>query len=131
MAGSTEVAKEKSVTGAALEFRVRPVSYGLLSVLALSCGFHTLAAPDDVSDEFSSGRRPSARFGVAIWSNVPVDLPAASIMVGYGPAYSHLHLPQGCKAQIEEDHSPDCALLLCALVAGDGPSQFQAKGCFV
>lgn len=131
MAGSAEVAKEKSVTGAALEFRVRPVSYGLLSVLALSCGFQPLAAPNDVSDESSSGRRPSARFGVAIWSSVPVDLPAASVTVGYGPAYSPIHLPQGCKTQIEEDYSPDCVLLLCALVAGAGPSQFQEKRCFV
>ena len=82
MSGGPDAVKEKSVTGAALEFRIRPASYGLLSVLALACGFQpAAAAAKDVSDESSEGRQPPARFGVAVWSNVPVDLPAASMMV--------------------------------------------------
>ncbi|KAK9904998.1 hypothetical protein WJX75_007420 [Coccomyxa subellipsoidea] len=80
--GGPDTVKEKSVMGAALEFRIRPASYGLLSVLALACGFQPVAAAaEDVSDESSEGRKPPARFGIAVWSNVPVDLPAASMMI--------------------------------------------------
>ena len=60
-----------------MELRVRPVNEGMQSVLALWCGFAPLRA---------EARRPgvraqSARFGVALWSNVPVDLPGVSVEV--------------------------------------------------
>lgn len=86
--GVEAAAKGRSVTAAALEFRMRPVKDGLLSALALSCGFQALPGPNSATDDTAQktsaaadGARP-VRFGVALWSNIPADLPASSILVG-------------------------------------------------
>ena len=69
---------EASVTGAALECRVRPVNDGLQSVLALWCGF----APLSPADAEPGARERNAKFGIAFWSSLPVEVPAAGIEVG-------------------------------------------------
>lgn len=66
---------DKPVTYAALEFSMRPVNYGLYSVLALSCGF-ARDLPQDGTPAADAGT--AWRFAIALWSNLPVDLPVAS-----------------------------------------------------
>ncbi len=79
-AGSSEGAgpREPSVAGAGLECRVRPGNDGLQAALALCCGFAPLSGADA-----QPGPQPrSARFGIALRSNLPVELPASSLEVG-------------------------------------------------
>ncbi|BDA49831.1 probable trafficking protein particle complex subunit 11 at N-terminal half [Coccomyxa sp. Obi] len=84
--GGAEAAKERSVTGAALEFRIRPVKDGLLSALALLAGFQPASSPDITAEmarkeSATADNARTVRFGVALWSNIPADLPASSILV--------------------------------------------------
>ena len=69
--------QDKPVTDAALEFAMRPVNYGLNSALALTCGFTKGLADGPVP----SGSNTAWRFAIAVWSNLPVDLPATAIEV--------------------------------------------------
>lgn len=92
MPGGMEAAKERSVTGAALECRMRPVKDGLLSAIALSAGFQQIPGLDgDAADDSAQETSAAAdavqrvRFGVALWSNIPADLPASSVLVGHTP----------------------------------------------
>ena len=59
---------------------MRPVNYGLSSVLALTYGFDqtppSFAAPD-------TGAEPAWRFAIALWSSLPTDLPVAAVEVEY------------------------------------------------
>ena len=68
---------DKPVTDAALEFAMRPVNYGLNSALALTCGFAKGLADGPVP----SGSGTARRFAIAVWSNLPVDLPVTAIEV--------------------------------------------------
>lgn len=56
---------------------MRPVNYGLNSALALTCGFasaRSADAPEAIT-------HPGCRFAVALWSNLPADLPVAAVEV--------------------------------------------------
>lgn len=64
-----------------MQFRMRPVNCGLLSVLALWCGF----PPQPESAAESSAGQGSASFGIAVWSNVPVDLPVSALEASAPP----------------------------------------------
>ena len=86
--GGLEAAKERSVTGAAQEFRMRPVKDGLLSSLALVAGFQQIPGSDSAAADDNANKALAAantarlvRFGIALWSNIPADLPASSILV--------------------------------------------------
>ena len=56
---------------------MRPVNYGLNSALALTCGFTKGLADEPVP----SGSGTAWRFAIAVWSNLPVDLPVTAIEV--------------------------------------------------
>jgi hypothetical protein len=64
--------REAHMTGKAMEFRMRPVNCGLLSALALWCGFQ----PQPANKDSARSAHRGAAFGIAIWSNIPADLPA-------------------------------------------------------
>ncbi len=64
-------------TSARMELRVRPVNEGLQGALALWAGF----APLSAEERRPGARARSARFGVALWSGVPAELPGASVEV--------------------------------------------------
>ena len=75
--GSALAGLDRPVTNAALEFKMRPVNYGLNSTLALTCGFaHAL-----MSDASDASPSPVWHFAVALWSNLPADLPVAAVKV--------------------------------------------------
>ena len=74
---SCVVGQDKPVTDAALEFSMRPVNYGLYSTLALTCGF-AQSPPKKVPD---SGADSAWHFVLALWSNLPADLPVTAIEV--------------------------------------------------
>ena len=65
---------------APLTFHVRPVNDSLLGVFALWAGFEVCGGGDGSSAQagVSTGQ---LRFGVALWSNVPVELAGASLEV--------------------------------------------------
>ncbi len=56
---------------------MRPVNYGLYSTLALTCGF-AQSPPKKVPD---SGADSTWRFELALWSNLPADLPVTATEV--------------------------------------------------
>lgn len=91
-AGTSYAGKEQSATGAALEFHMRPVNYGLLNTLALWCGFRPMPEADESPGDSPAAPEGTAQFGVAIWSNIPADLPAASIEVRWTPCKAVLKL---------------------------------------
>ena len=68
---------DKPVTDAALEFNMRPVNYGMYSTLALTCGFAPATPPEAPDSEAG----PAWRFAIALWSNLPADLPVAAVEV--------------------------------------------------
>ncbi len=56
---------------------MRPVNYGMYSTLALICGF----APARLTEAPDGEASPAWRFAIALWSNLPADLPVTAVEV--------------------------------------------------
>lgn len=73
------------LTQAAIEYRVKPVGDCLLSVLGLWAGF---AVPSDDAPRSKS----TAKFGVALYSNLPVELPLTHVEVSPFSPKLYIHI---------------------------------------
>ncbi|KAK9839808.1 hypothetical protein WJX81_003235 [Elliptochloris bilobata] len=81
---------------APLSFQVRPVNDSLLGVFALWAGFETCGGAGSAVDAPVSAEQ--LRFGVALWSNVPVELAEAAVQVVVADADGSFSVPaQPCQ----------------------------------
>lgn len=76
---------------APLSFHVRPVNDSLLGVFALWAGFEICSGGDSSSAQAGVSTE-QLRFGVALWSNVPVELAGAALEVSWAGLSSAITL---------------------------------------
>ncbi|KAK9807487.1 hypothetical protein WJX72_000478 [[Myrmecia] bisecta] len=85
VSSAKDAASDAPITSARLEYHMRPGNNGLLSCLALQAGFQPLAddaAPDAV-----------VHFGLALWSNLPVELPVSRAEVVFADRDGSFRVP--------------------------------------
>jgi hypothetical protein len=111
----------KSVTDATLEFRMRPVNYGLYNTLVLSCG----AASSPQEGPVPAEKSARWSFAIAFWSNLPVDLPARSTEVDLA---GHL-LHKGCRLTCDVTSNSRAPPQVCHWPAEHCPATLSTGGC--